>query len=922
MTQTENQSQSPPPQKKSSAAKWIAVIIVIILVVGAVVVIASEQHKTPTTTTTTTTTNNTTTTTTTSTPLSVIPTTTGLQSQAGAPITFSPGLPAGATFTKVVWNFGNGVTQTITSGNGQVSYTYNTPGSYLVSVTAYNSTGAVSSNSSLMLITVTPSVDANTAGIYGPIAILANSAGNTNQTIPAGGWMNMTYAGTMATVPVNIGSPVPGNPDYTVAAFEWSIDGTALNVSNTTATINETFSTPGLHYVTLTTITTYNGQSVAGQYVMTVAVGNYNIQKVAPKVSINKNEIVDATWIPGGPRTFDPAIAYDTVSYEVVYEVYQPLIFYSGEYTTVFNPVIAKYVPTVQNGGITLGVNGSENYTFYINTSLQFSNGDYVNAYDVYVSFARTLLFSNDPGDPGWIIAHALLPGPTMYGPFNTSFYWIHHAVTWNNTTQSVTFHLLPTVPTWLPNTTAVYAGQSYGILNQSYQVHNFGSSDYFLQLISGPTAGDIMDYNWLVAHGGVPANNSASYAAFANTSSGPGVTGFWNNYITYNMMGTGPYELKLYEPSQEVILYKNPYYHQTPGLLAPSQLVPEVIIEYLSEDTTAQQQLQSGEAQFAEAAYPTYDTPEALSLIKQGIISSASISQLSTFAFYFNMDINITGAQDYVKQTNIPAGFFANLDVRKAISYAFNYSYWIGVANSNSGITFAENLTGIIPRGMPEYLSNLSAQYPEVMNLTLAKYYWSISGYAGNGQTYYFPVFNSQGNPVVDEMYSVLATDLSTISNGQLQITTEDISFGQLDSFTSVGPGENPMPIYYLGWIDDYPDASDFVAPFYEQYGIYTYPDGLWSGNPYINASQMSNITQIWNDLNLAGETTNMTQVTNYYYMAQKIAVNMDFYFGIMQPLAVFYYSTAINPSSLALTFNPVVGASFIVFYTIQYNP
>ncbi len=931
MTQTESQKQSPPPQKKSSAAKWIAVIVVIIVVVGAVVVIASEHHtstttptKTTTTTTTTTTTNTTSTTTTTttsSTPLSVVPTTTGLQAQAGAPITFSPGLPSGAKFSKVVWNFGNGVTESLTTGNGQISYTYTTPGSYLVSVTVYNSTGSVSSNSSLMLITVTPSVNANTAAIYGPIAINMNSAGNTNQTIPAGGWINVSYAGIMATVPVNIGSPVPGNPDYTVAAFEWSVDGTPLNVPTTNATINVTFSTPGLHYITLTTISTYNGQNESGQYVMTVAVGNYAIQKVTPKVSINKNEIVDATWIPGGPRTFDPAIAYDTVSYETVYEVYQPLVFYSGEYTTVFNPVIAKYVPTLQNGGITPGPNGSENYTFYINTSLQFSNGDYVNAYDVYVSFARTLLFSNDPGDPGWIIAQALLPAPTMYGPFNTSFYWIHHAVTWNNATQSVTFHLLPTVPTWLPNTTAVYAGQSYGVLNQSYPVHNFGASDYFLQLISGPTAGDIMDYNWLVQHGGAPANNSASYTAFANTTSGPGVTGYWNNYITYNMMGTGPYELKLYEPSQEVIFYKNPYYHQTPGLLAPSQLVPEVVIEYLSEDTTAQQQLASGEAQFAEGAYPTYDTPQALSLIKQGIISSASVSELSTFAFYFNMDVNITGAQDYVKQTNIPAGFFANLDVRKAISYAFNYTYWIDVANTNSGITFAENLTGIIPRGMPEYLSNLSAQYPEVMNLTLAKYYWSISGYAGTG-TYYFPVFNSEGNPTVDQMYSVLASNLATISNGQLQITDIDISFGQLVSFTSVGPGQNPMPIYFLGWIDDYPDASDFVAPFYEQYGIYTYPDGLWSGNPYINASQMANITQMWNDLNLAGETTNMTQVTNYYYQAQKIAVNMDFYFGIFQPLAVFYYSTAINPSSLALTFNPVVGSSFIVFYTIQYNP
>jgi len=76
-----------------------------------------------------------------------------------------------------------------------------------------------------------------------------------------------------------------------------------------------------------------------------------------------------------------------------------------------------------------------------------------------------------------------------------------------------------------------------------------------------------------------------------------------------------------------------------------------------------------------------------------------------------------------------------------------------------------------------------------------------------------------------------------------------------------------------------------------------------------------------IWNYLNLAEESTNQSLVDLYYYLAEKIAMSQYLYIGIMQPLAYLVYSTTINPNSLALTENPVVGASFLVFYTMQYN-
>ena len=899
MTQTENSSQSPQPQKKSSAVKWIAVIIIIVVIVSAIAYIATRP-----TTPTPTHKNG---------PLSVSPSATAIYTTSGAPITFSPGIPSGSSFTKVVWNFGNGVSQNTTGGTGQVTYTYNTPGNYLVSVTAYNSTGGVvNSNQTLIPVTVTTGPDANIAAVYGPIEIMANSANNVNQTIAAGGWVNMTFGGTQAAVPIGVGSPVPGDTNYLITGYEWSVDNTSLSVSNTTATINETFSA-GIHYVTLTVTSAYNGQTASGQYIVTIAAGNYQVKKVTTKISPNKNEILDATWIPGGPRTFDPSIAYDTVSYEAIYEVYQPLVYYSGISTALYNPVIAKNVPTFQNGGITGNqTSGALNYTFYINTSLKFSNGDSVNAYDVYVSMARALLFANDAGSPGWLLAHAVLPGYSLYGPFNNSFYWVHHAVTWNNATQSVTFHLLPTIP-------------ENNSMSPGLPVQNFGAGTYFLQLISGPTIGRIMDYNVLKANGAAPQNTTASYAQFANTTSGPGVEGYWNQYMEFNMIGTGPYELKLFEPNQEIIFMKNPYYQQTPGLLAPSALVPEVVIEYLTNEATAQQAFATGSAQFAEGAYPVSDTAALLNLVNQGIVSTTSVAQLSVFSLYFNMQVNVTGMQGYDKQANIPSYFFADLNVRKAFSYAFNYSYWIDQAWSADGIAFAENITGVIPRGMLEYPSNISTQYPETTNYALAKYYWSQSQFATGANAskkWYIPLFNSQGVPEVDQMYSEYGSYLSQISNGQIVTTIVDVSFAAIVGNTLVTAGANPMPLYFLGWIDDYPDASDFVAPFYEPGGSYSLPDGLYAQNPGFNASQAAMVTEMQDLLVNASETTNVTLSTDLYYKAEVIATQQLFlYVGTFQSLGLFAYSTEINPAGLAQTYNPAVGGSFIIFYTVQYN-
>jgi len=909
-----NDLQPTSTPKRGSSLKWVAIAVVVIVIVGGAL-IGITYHpsvkKVPTT-------------------LSVAPSATVISAQAGETITFLPGLPSNAVFTKLVWNFGNGHTATVTSGNGEVSYAYPNPGSYLVSVTAYNSTSSVSSNSSLLAISISDPLNSTPGAVYGPVEIIGSSQ-NGNQTIQVGGWVNMTYIGSIASPPVTVGSKVSSDLAYTIDSFTWSIsNGTSIKDNNTglPETVNLTFSKAGIYAVSLiTTSSTSSGTEATGTYTVTVAVGDYQVSKVVPKVSINKQMVVNAEVQPGGFDTLDPAIDYEIYGYEIIYEIYQPLIYYAGESTSTYNPVIATNVPSVSNGEITtapfMGTNSTAvSYTFYINTSLSFSNGDHVTPYDVYVSILRTLLFANDPADPGWLLAHALLPGSTIYGPFNNSFFWIHEAVTWNNQTDSVTFHLLPNTPTWLPNVSAVYAGQSYGILNQSYPVQNYGGSVNFLQLLAGPACAYIMDYNWLKQMNALPANNSSSYAYYSNPTTSPGFISNWNQNLHYNAMGTGPYEISLMEAGSEVILKENPYYNATPGMPPKSSLIPEIMIEYLTNLATAQEQIESGYAQFATNAFPPSSASTAMNLVSSGLLSAAEVAQVAAQGLGFNLDVNVTGAKSYDSQTNIPPQFFDNLNVRIAFSYAFNYSYQINVANTADGVHYAEPLVGMLPAGMENSPTNLTNPYP--YNLTLARYYWNQTPYAKNGTPIYFPIFNFEGTPNWDEMITVWISALSTISGGLIRATLVDLPGNTMVEYFAEPVGQNPMAIFVAPWFEDYPDPTDFAGAYYQAGGFFTVPISLEENsvfNPSTQPEQWANITKMWNIFDEAASETNYTERTLMYYQADKIAVDLALYVGEFQPINPLFYSSSIVSSSLVETLNPNVGGSFIIYYSLQYS-
>jgi len=64
-----------------------------------------------------------------------------------------------------------------------------------------------------------------------------------------------------------------------------------------------------------------------------------------------------------GIDTLDPALAYDTASAEIIQNVYETLVFYDGEATDKFVPMLAEEMPTVSEDGTV--------YTFKIRSGVK-----------------------------------------------------------------------------------------------------------------------------------------------------------------------------------------------------------------------------------------------------------------------------------------------------------------------------------------------------------------------------------------------------------------------------------------------------------------------------------------------------------------------------------------------------------------------
>src|SRR6266566_539435 len=419
---------------------------------------------------------------------------------AGGSATFSATVipPAFVSKTGLQWDFGDGQKQTTTTDS--VPHTYATPGNYFVLAAATLSNGKITDNSQGLFpvqVGAPPApANPNPLGITNSLGALAFNKTLSSPgapVIPSGGhivfvgavgqppsleydnlidavanrWTNYTWNVTKLKLDFGDGStPVTVGTD--------AVPQEASNEPNVTS--DHTFTNGGIFVATLQ-VTTGNfsntqtngtpvwqpvatGETQTTTIGMTVPVGSYHPLTYSGNV-VKPGIITNMEAVTGGYTTLDPAIDYESTGFEVISNVYETLLAYNGTSTDKFVPVVADQIPTVANGRVTPDF---MNYTFHIRQGLKFTDGNAVTPWDVKYSITRTMLFnSGSPFPNGWIISQFFVP-PTFVSDLTTpsgcslgdpgcsldgplTFSTVNDAITVDNTSKTVRFHLVNPAP-------------------------------------------------------------------------------------------------------------------------------------------------------------------------------------------------------------------------------------------------------------------------------------------------------------------------------------------------------------------------------------------------------------------------------------------------------------------------------------------
>ncbi len=842
----------------------------------------------------------------------------------------------------VVSNLKSGAKARVYFGDGQLletsdstfNYSYSTPGNYLVWVQQfYPSNGTIANDfaSKLFKVTIVPNIPFQLGQFVSVPAIYFNTTVNPSAPVTAvnsaisvyGNYTEISQLLSKQTSHHDNTTNITDTETVSVAVdhYDWDFgNGQTLTVPADPATsypatnpIAVTYRSAGLYSATLTlatveTLTTqiYNGTSnitithtdTINSYSVTIgasiAAGSFGIAKlnnVVPAPGVI-TEIVNS---PGGPFSFDPEIDYETTGFEVVVNTQATLIFYNASSTTEWFPYLASEIPTVANGEVT---GNFTTYAFHIRPNVAFSNGDPITAYDVWYSTIRSMLFQGGaPGTADWIIAQYLVPrnAPPFFSPFvpivnatnkAAAFAAINRGVTYDNNTNTVTFHLVNPTPPSL-----------------------------FFTAVSDPLGMGVLDAAWLKTVGADITFTADGFLAYQLQSQ----EGNYNVQVQLHPVASGPFEINTYVPSTAVVLTPNPYFPGIPNIPVQTNTI---ILEWVSSPAVAYQLYVSGQGDIVTLLPPPYFQQLNRTLVPAGQTTIyGPFPSITEFFDVFNVNIATSLIPTAIGPGySIPSDYFANPLVRAAFAYAFNYSNYVNriLGNAIYGFNFGSPYCGVIVKGLPYYVPPTSLVGCPNYDLVRAEALLNQSGMYN--QVVNFPIIIPTGDTTDFTSSLVFAAALKAIDPNIV------MSPVFLDFDTIIGlsvPGANPMPIYYLGWIADYPYPSDYTDAMYLEGGTYpgpngwdhTYLNGLAATHPTQAAlynSQASAFVNLTAQILAADTQPNPTLAATEYAQAEQTAVSLYMYVYMVQTTGFWIVKPYITPyqGNWGYQTNPTIGA------------
>jgi len=352
----------------------------------------------------------------------------------------------------------------------------------------------------------------------------------------------------------------------------------------------------------------------------------------------------------GDIDSLDPAYAYDTASGEAQQLIYETLVFYDGESTTEFVPMLATEW-TVSTDGLT--------YRFKIREGVKFHNGNDLTPEDVEYTFERGMVQDYGAG-PQWMFFEPLLGGMSSRDED-------------------------PRIP--LSDITSAVE-----VDGQWVQFNLAAPYEPFLQLLCGSWGG-IVDKEWCIENEDWDGTED-SYAALNDPPSG-------GSPIQSIANGTGPFELERWEPGVEFSAVINDDYWQDPANFE------RVLIKVVDEWTTRKLMLEAGDADYVYVPRAYIDELEGV----EGLTIYKDLPQVTLDSFFFQFDINPESTMvgsGQLDGNGIPLDFFSDLDVRLGFAYAFDFETYIKDALLGEG----QQANSPVIEGLSYYNPDLTTMY------------------------------------------------------------------------------------------------------------------------------------------------------------------------------------------------------------------
>ncbi|TBR17860.1 ABC transporter substrate-binding protein [bacterium] len=460
--------------------------------------------------------------------------------------------------------------------------------------------------------------------------------------------------------------------------------------------------------------------------------------------------------------TFDPAAAFDAVSFMVTGNVYEPLIaFKSAEQTDEFLPFLAAEVPTRANGLLSEDL---RTYRFPIRKGVKFHEGAELTPEDVRYSLLRFML-TDAQGGPS-----ALLLKPIL-GVYST-----------RGADGKVSLDFKA-------------AAEAVKVDGDAVVVRLAKPDPVFLKVLASLPL--VVCRAWAAEHGEWDGTE-ATWTAFNDRSAD-------KSYLDGHMNGTGPYRLSEADgASGKLVLVRHAGYWRAPAALE------HVYLRTVPGKAVRLSMLENGDADAAYFEAQDYFDVSGLSDVQ--VVDSAPGSGLGEVLFFtFAAEPGSEGlGSGALDGKGAPADLFSDLAVRQGVAYALDYERYLRRGLAGRGRRTGSPIPeGLLPsQGRPPYRFDLD-KAREAFKKARGGAVWE------NGFTVTLTLSPSNASRMA---LAELVRDGLARVNPKFQVLIKTMSSKELYAAAEA----HRLPLFIAGYYSDYPDARSFANGMLHGAGYY----------------------------------------------------------------------------------------------------